>query len=989
MLSIRTWTCSLLVAASAAAQSERVLRHDNVSFARELLLNGYPEMAEQLCDAIVKSGKGTKQELLGVQPLLLDLRQTKAAEETDPAKKKELLEEVLKEKQKFIAANPNSPEAEDAINNLPDLHRLLGDTLATMIKAEKDPNKAAALRQQGKETFTNAEDALRLVINKLKDTRSDDPNKVAQQETKYANATYNLARMGYFHAQIYEPGSPDRKQLLERSYNDFDEFAFTNDGTLLCFEGYMYQGLCQQDLGDEKKALAKFDEAIKLREAYTKNAKGQFEFDDPAAQDIVARAALRKLIYLKELKKYPEGVAAAEDFFATIPDPLSTGGGMQLLAAEADLQLEAKNTEEARKLAKRLQDADPGGVWGNYGRELLGRMLGEAGGEGLPAPEILRIAQEMATRGELDKSVDAAQKAIAAAKPGKDGANIGSGALLLIGSIQTRKGDHAEALKTFESAGEKYPEGDRAAACIWEAAKLCIELGKKDPKGGFVKRRQDLMDLLAKKWPSSPYGAYADLLKGQALEAEEKWEEAAKLYAGVPAGGASYEQAQFRAGYCLSRQARKLLNDKKTDDAKRVYGEAEKLLANARSSAEASAEKTLDKEQQVILLSVAFSARVALANIYLSEAYSKPQDANKVLEGIEEKYPGDSEKAATTWGLRIQALLAENRLDEAISQLDTLTRKDPNSRGAAAAAGVIARALDAQSEAARAKGDARAADELWKKAARYYFMSLQHHLKTPPTDLAVARDMDAVAGRLFTIGAKMNGLPDDDDSFVGRPAGSVRSPEFWNQAIQLWQVASGLDRDYRILVHLGRTHGLLGKWPESVAVYRKLFERESDFVDAKKQFNPQSVRSKPELVRAYLEWGVGEHQNALVTTSKEDFERAFNIYTALNKNAGDASKLWWQAKYFQIRLLMDSGDYPKAEVLLNDVERGTNDFDEGKFGYKAEFLKIKKELATKLFRPGGAPAPAPGGGGNAKKQGGGQAGDGKIVPARSLRTRLR
>ena len=38
----------------------------------------------------------------------------------------------------------------------------------------------------------------------------------------------------------------------------------------------------------------------------------------------------------------------------------------------------------------------------------------------------------------------------------------------------------------------------------------------------------------------------------------------------------------------------------------------------------------------------------------------------------------------------------------------------------------------------------------------------------------------------------------------------------------------------------------------------------------------------------------------------------------------------------------------RPALLVRDVERTTNDFDQGKFGYKEKFLSLKEEIEKKV-----------------------------------------
>src|SRR5262245_3716284 len=104
----------LLVAGPASAQTAAVLGTGDVDFARKLFNRGYADMAEQLCTLIEKSGKLSGREEVGVKSLHIDLRLELAKKEADPLKKKDLVKQVLEDKEGFIHSYQGSPEADEA-----------------------------------------------------------------------------------------------------------------------------------------------------------------------------------------------------------------------------------------------------------------------------------------------------------------------------------------------------------------------------------------------------------------------------------------------------------------------------------------------------------------------------------------------------------------------------------------------------------------------------------------------------------------------------------------------------------------------------------------------------------------------------------------------------------------------------------------------------------------------------------------------------------
>jgi hypothetical protein len=187
---IRAAAFALFAAAAALpafAQTPAVLGRDDAEFARALYNAGYSDLAESVAGVITGSGKASPQEVTFVASLLLDVRLNQAREETDQLKRKDLIEKVLADKEAFIKAHPQSAEAQETRNNLPEVFRLLGETLTSLLKAEKDTAKIVKFRIEGEKIFARAEEGLQARIAKLKE---EDPQ--SAPEGQLMAAQYNL-----------------------------------------------------------------------------------------------------------------------------------------------------------------------------------------------------------------------------------------------------------------------------------------------------------------------------------------------------------------------------------------------------------------------------------------------------------------------------------------------------------------------------------------------------------------------------------------------------------------------------------------------------------------------------------------------------------------------------------------------------------------------------------------------------------------------------
>ncbi|HET6201579.1 MAG TPA: hypothetical protein VFI25_02115 [Planctomycetota bacterium] len=928
----------------AQGPEERILGRGDAAFARELYRAGYVDLAKGVCAAIEKAGKASPAERIEVRALYLDLQLDAAKEEADPRKRKDLVAAVLRGKQEFIAANPGSREAQEAEDNLSDVYRLLGEVLTAVLQKEQDPAAAAKLRKEGEETFTRAADVLKQQVAKLKELR-DDP----AAELRYMNACYSLPRTYYYHSLIYAPGDIKKERLLEEAVASFREFGLDYGDRMLNFEGLVYQGLCHRELGKPEEALADFDDAIRLRQTYEQNEAGLFSLSSDAA-DVVSAAVLQKVLLLKDQGKFAEAIEAAKDYLGTTADPLAAGRGLAVLAAEADCELASGDLTGAGATADRLVAADPNGVWGRYGRELQGRMLGGGGSSsGADPAKLIRVAEAMVEGGDADRALEICGEALRLARGSPQEASLGSEAFLLIGALYARRGWLHEASVAFDAAAERYPTGEMAPEGLWKAVLCYLRLNGQEKRPFYKRRVEDRMARLARNYPNHPNAGYAQVVEAKQLEEDQEYLKAAALYEKVAPGSSSYEDALLGAGNCHFQHALQLLQEKKAGEAKPFFDQAEARLRKAAAEAEAAAEKTMDRDAQRRLGDVGYRALGTLSNLFLQDGSKREGEVLALLKGADERFADDPAKLASLWGLRIQALQAQGKFGEAIDLLESLLQKNPDPRQVAAASGVLARSLDQRGQDLREKDPKSSeADDLWRKAARYYEASVRAQLKgEEPSNASL---LDGVGTRLFVFGLHFNGVPEDQEEFVGWESSVPRAPEFWEQAGKMYEAALTTSVSYKTMISLGRTHGYLGRWREAATVLARLFDQESLLNPDKTRIQNAALAAKPELLPAYLEWGVAEFQVAADEKDQERLARALHIFEVLASSTGGESRRWWHAKYYQIQCLLAQGEYKRADVAVRSVERTTEDFDQGKFGYKAKFLQLKSELAKKVLR---------------------------------------
>ncbi|HEV8113856.1 MAG TPA: hypothetical protein VGR31_13860 [Planctomycetota bacterium] len=942
-----------VLSGSARAQSEAVLGKDDAAFARALYRGGWTDLAESLCKTIEKGGKISPEAAVGVKGLHLDLRFDIALKERDVLKRKDLIKAVLDEKEDFVHQYANTKEATDTAESLPDVYRALGESITVAIQSTSDVQAVAQLKQEGEKAYTQAEDTIKAKIDELAEDHSS-----PTAERLYTSLRYNLPRTYYYHSLLYPAGEWKKKDLLEKCIDAFQQFGLDYSDNILYYQGLILEGLAAKDLERKDDALGAFEEAIGLAAVVANpNAKGVYEVA-PEITDVISDAVLQKVLYQTEIKDYPGAIASSKKYFATLPEPYQGHSGLAVLAAQAEAELASGDAKTAGDSAQKLVDMDERGKWGAKGKEIQAKILNGGGGGDLDASSMLKIAAQLASRGDEARAMQIARQAVTLARGKPTEANVGCEAYLLIGNIFLQRGPgwSYEAALAFDTAAESWPKADKASQAVYQGMAVYLKMNSEDKRPWFKKRGDDRAKTLATVYPNSPLAAFAQLEGAKALEREGKFLEAAAEYQKVQPSAASYLEAQFRAGNCYFFQARKLCLEKKDSEADQFVKQAETLIKKAKADLDAALKGTMDLEAQARIEGSGFQARVSLAQLYLLDCVNRPADVLEALKDVDERYGSDEDKLATAWSLRISGLEKQGKLDEAIALLDSLMKKNPESRAIGGAAGQIARAIDRRAGELLKANKTKESDVELKRAASYYAMSGRALSKLPSTR---ASALEETANRLFAIGLHFNGVPETWDSFVGWQGSQTREPDMWREAVKLYRAALQLSPNYTNQIKLGRCLGFLGEFPEAAAEYGRLFDSEPiiDSVSNPPKFNGSLIKQKPELFLAYLEWGVSAQETAAKSQDAEMYLRASACFDNLVRDPGGATtKVYWHAKLHQIQNLMSQGKYQDAGLLMRDIERNNAELG-APAGLQTEFKKVKDDLGKKVLNQQAPRAP--------------------------------
>ncbi|MSR46853.1 MAG: hypothetical protein EXS13_07305 [Planctomycetes bacterium] len=946
------------------ADDKYILGNDDTDFARELARAGYPDLADGICKAIELSAGDDPIKKSAAELLRIDLQVDAVQRERDPKKRVNTLLEIVKAKESFGERNKGTELGDKVVRDLPELYRIVGEGVAAAIQGEEDPANAAKLRAEGSELFKRAERALNQKLSELENVDSgnvkeeidfdDLLNGIADVEATGPAAQmkmltlYGLIRTYYFHALLLDPADPEREILFNRSIQQFKEFQVDFSNELACYEGYVYEGLSYDGMGKSVEAVSAYESAIGVRELFDRGSNDVWLMT-PEASDIVSWAVLQKMLAQRKLNDHKAAIATADDYLATTPEPYAAMKGLAVLVTKADACNDAQDAVALEATAKKLIEIDPQGLGGKKGREYLGLESG-GGGKGFGFGESLRLVESAVGRSEFANAAAIAQRVLSASRGTAEAISAGASAALWLGVIHVQQDQLYEAVAAWEGGLERFPTSDLAPELLWRVSNGWIGLYAKDERKYFKDHWRASVDTLLAKFPKSSQAQQAALSEAKVLDAEQKFAEASAAYDKISTSSPVYGEALYRAGNALVNHIRSLMQKNSKADIKQIVLDAETRLKKARATLEQAAKDTLDLNAQARFAGYAFSARVSLGGLYLIVGVNRSEDALKLFERVESEYPGDSDKITAAWGLRIKAYQNLGKIDEAIAQLESQIVKDATARNISSAAAAIGRALDLRAiESLKTKGPSAAIDAQFQRAVKYYLLGI-----APQIDGREALRVDvveAVADRLFALGFQLNGVPETVNSFVDW-TGKRKDTLTWTEAVRLYKAIVDLTPSYRTLIHLAQAQAFLGLHADAAASYANLFNRER-FVDTvAKRLNEETLAAKPELLSAYIEYGVALRETGIGSRDEQvrtgNLERASGVFEAIVTSTARDSKIWWQSKFTQVQLLVDRGDYATAEIAIRSLQRSSDNYDGGRFGVQLKFEALEKQVAQKL-----------------------------------------
>jgi hypothetical protein len=233
----------------------------------------------------------------------------------------------------------------------------------------------------------------------------------------------------------------------------------------------------------------------------------------------------------------------------------------------------------------------------------------------------------------------------------------------------------------------------------------------------------------------------------------------------------------------------------------------------------------------------------------------------------------------------------------------------------------------------------------WKRAAEYYALSVADELAKTDSATINEKSVGQAGERLWSFALEFNGVPEDVQSFVQGDERPAREPLYFEKAAEVFE-ALGTGSEARTILR-ARCYGFLGRFADAAAVFDTLFA-EARFVEstqgAPPRINSKVVQARPRLLSAFLDWAVADLLAGVADKQPDRFGRASDRLRLLLTVTTSESPLWWGAKYYQMRTLFETGKFQDAALLMNDLERNTEEASWSKYGYRDKIVKLRDKL---------------------------------------------
>jgi tetratricopeptide (TPR) repeat protein len=291
---------------------------DTGELAEALIAQGWPDLAEDLLARAARDRPLTWGEEATTASAHLATLETAAKGIEDPFWRKEALLDLLAQTDTFVGRFEGTPAADTRKSEIPQLVTDIAEAIVDAIRRSQDAGATEVLQTQAESVFARAEKEVKARIDLLAAAENRDED----QEWALMAVRYDHARLLYLHATVLPRDSARRKELCAAALVEYGEFDLDYTDTIFNVYADIDMGLCLRELGKNDDALAKFDRAIDVREAWGPRDPVTKRFPIPSQDvvDLVGYAMFQKARLLSDLGRAGEAAEVNQDRLTSLAD---------------------------------------------------------------------------------------------------------------------------------------------------------------------------------------------------------------------------------------------------------------------------------------------------------------------------------------------------------------------------------------------------------------------------------------------------------------------------------------------------------------------------------------------------------------------------------------------------------------------------------------------------------------------------------------------
>ena len=727
-------TVAVVLAASSPGFTAEDLSPEsrqNLRFVQGLRERGYHDLALEYLQ-MLRTNPDTSPDL----KLTLDYQEGRglleeATVSSNTEKKIALLDAARTKLDQFAREHPQHPLTPDALTQLARLYVERGHTAILQSRdltgAEAGAKLAAARSalNEARAAYDRALPALQSAFDAFPKFIPDgNPRREAKAlaQTSLMNARLQKAVVDYEEAQSYTQESKERKDLLDRAGEAFEQVYKDYRTQLAGLSAHMLRGKCYEEKGEYGRAMGIYNELAAQ------------PMNDAQYNEMRRTIGFYRIIVTNKRKEYALAVDEAARWLQENPRNLvsESGLGVQLELAKALIALlpdmkDADKEEALRKAGARLDEVVR--YFSPYKAEALELRQKFRPKTTLTDRQILAMSYEEAmaqadsamASHEWDRAIGLLKQAVRKADPAKDAPKANK-ARYFMAYCEYSANRYYDAAILAEHLARRYPKDELSAKATeigLAAYTLAYMRYNRIDRESDLRRLRDLADYTASTWPDTDQGDGARVQIGEIEMGMGHYAESAAAYEAVRVGSPRRLDAQVKAGDAHWRSALKLREQGKTAEAETQEKTA---LALTKSALDARKAAGIPPTDPALIVNTN-----ALAEIYRGTA--KPKEALALLEPLAKSLEGQtlsSEVAPLYDGLltvMLQAHIADGQTSKAIGDMKALEKAGGSKAKLTQLYLELSRSLQAEMEAQAARKD-RVALERTRKAFKEFLQAL-------------------------------------------------------------------------------------------------------------------------------------------------------------------------------------------------------------------------------------------------------------------------